>query len=154
MPSASVDMAASRRCASFKLDSMVEVGIPPLTLGWRMQMAMAYSGYSIEHMAATCQVGRSTVSRWLWRKWRDWTVDQGRTLTQDGRMSNGEELLTATQVGYILRCSSRTVARMAQRGELEYEQKLAKRNGAYLFRRDKIEAAAAAIDAEPSGVAS
>jgi transcriptional regulator with XRE-family HTH domain len=41
------------------------VSVPPLTLGWRMQMAMAHGGRSIEHMLIACGVGRSTVSRWI-----------------------------------------------------------------------------------------
>lgn len=39
--------------------------IPPLTLGWRLQMAMRQSGHSIEYMAARCGVSRSTISRWI-----------------------------------------------------------------------------------------
>lgn len=46
------------------------VSVPPLTLGWRMQMSMSHSGRSIEQMAMTCGVGRSTVSRWLHDKGR------------------------------------------------------------------------------------
>lgn len=39
--------------------------IPPLTLGWRLQMAMRQSGHTIEYMAARCGVSRSTISRWI-----------------------------------------------------------------------------------------
>ncbi len=42
-----------------------QVGVPPLTRGWRMQMAMDWGGRSREHMAAVLGVAPSTVSRWL-----------------------------------------------------------------------------------------
>lgn len=41
------------------------IGIPILTLGWRLQMAMARGGRSREYMAARCGVAPGTITRWL-----------------------------------------------------------------------------------------
>lgn len=41
------------------------IGVPPLTRGWRMRMAMEWGGRSREYMAAVLGVSLSTVSRWL-----------------------------------------------------------------------------------------
>lgn len=39
--------------------------IPQLTLGWRLQMALAHAGVSVQEMAGGLGVSRSTVSRWI-----------------------------------------------------------------------------------------
>ena len=39
--------------------------IPPLTLGWRLQMALGYAGLSVQEIAETLEVSRTTVSRWI-----------------------------------------------------------------------------------------
>lgn len=39
--------------------------IPELTPGWRLQMALAHAGVSVEEMAEELGVHRGTVSRWL-----------------------------------------------------------------------------------------
>ena len=41
------------------------VEIPPLTLGWRMHMAMVHGHCTTEHMVEACGVGRTTISRWI-----------------------------------------------------------------------------------------
>ena len=38
---------------------------PPLTLGWRMQMALGHAGLDIQQIAEELGVARSTVSRWM-----------------------------------------------------------------------------------------
>jgi len=50
-----------------------------------------------------------------------------------------EPLLTAFDVGLILRRSARTVHRMVERGDLQVAQKLPGPNGAYLFRKQDVE---------------
>lgn len=50
------------------------------------------------------------------------------------------ELLTSPQAGAVLGKSARTVQRMADAGEILVAQKLPGPNGAYLFRRDDVEA--------------
>lgn len=40
-------------------------GIPPLTRGWRMRMAMEQAGKSRDEMAAVLGVSRATVTRWM-----------------------------------------------------------------------------------------
>lgn len=45
------------------------VGIPPLTRGWRMQMAMEWAGLSRDDMAHALGVAPTTITRW--------THDQG-----------------------------------------------------------------------------
>ncbi len=52
------------------------------------------------------------------------------------------DILTSPEAGQILHMSARTVQRMADRGELEYIRKLPGPNGAYIFHRSVIEAAA------------
>lgn len=42
-----------------------QIAIPALTLGWRMQMAMAHANRTREYMALKCGVAASTISRWL-----------------------------------------------------------------------------------------
>lgn len=39
--------------------------IPPLTLGWRLQMAMKHADLNALDMAREMEVGRDTVARWL-----------------------------------------------------------------------------------------
>jgi transcriptional regulator with XRE-family HTH domain len=39
--------------------------IPPLTQGWRLQMALAHANMSVEQMSQELGVSRSTISRWL-----------------------------------------------------------------------------------------
>ena len=39
--------------------------IPPLTLGWRLKMAMDWAGHSREDMATELGVVPSTISRWM-----------------------------------------------------------------------------------------
>ncbi len=39
--------------------------IPEWTLGWRMQRALAHGDLSVQQMADTLGVSRSTISRWL-----------------------------------------------------------------------------------------
>lgn len=55
-------------------------------------------------------------------------------------MTDKDQLLTSPQAGLILGKSSRTVQRMADRGELPVAQKLPGPNGAYLYWRADIEA--------------
>lgn len=43
----------------------IPVEVPPLTRGWRMQMALTHGHRSVEHMAIKLGVSRSTVSRWI-----------------------------------------------------------------------------------------
>lgn len=43
----------------------VPTTIPPLTLGWRLQMSLDYAGISTQQMADELGVVRSTVSRWM-----------------------------------------------------------------------------------------
>ena len=52
------------------------------------------------------------------------------------------ELLTSVQVAILLGKSARTVHRMAEAGTLPVAQKLPGPNGAFLFRREDIEALA------------
>jgi transcriptional regulator with XRE-family HTH domain len=40
-------------------------GGPPLTLGWRLRMALEWAGIDVNDMAEHLQVSRSTVSRWV-----------------------------------------------------------------------------------------
>jgi excisionase family DNA binding protein len=56
-------------------------------------------------------------------------------------MTNAE-LLTSPEAGALLGKSARTVQRLVDRGELKPAQKLPGPNGAYLFRREDIEALA------------
>lgn len=51
-------------------------------------------------------------------------------------------LITSPQAGLILGKSARTVQRMAEAGSLPVAQKLPGPNGAFLFRREDIEALA------------
>lgn len=53
-----------------------------------------------------------------------------------------KDILTSPEAGQILNLSARTVQRMADRGELDYIRKLPGPNGAYIFDRSAIEAAA------------
>ena len=53
-----------------------------------------------------------------------------------------KDILTSPEAGQILNLSARTVQRMADRGELDYIRKLPGPNGAYIFERAVIEAAA------------
>ena len=39
--------------------------VPPLTQGWRLQMALGHARMSVEQMAQELGVSRSTISRWL-----------------------------------------------------------------------------------------
>jgi transcriptional regulator with XRE-family HTH domain len=39
--------------------------IPPITLGWRLQMALAHSEYSVQGIADALGVSRNTVARWM-----------------------------------------------------------------------------------------
>lgn len=55
-----------------------------------------------------------------------------------------DRLLTCPEVGALLGKSARTVQRMVDRGLLTPAQKLAGPNGAYLFRREDVEALRAA----------
>ncbi|MHB1433417.1 MAG: helix-turn-helix domain-containing protein [Streptosporangiaceae bacterium] len=48
-------------------------------------------------------------------------------------------LLTSGQVARLLGRSPRTIARMAERGDLEYVQKLPGANGGYLFDAEKVQ---------------
>ena len=59
-----------------------------------------------------------------------------------------DELIISSQVGLILGKSPRTIARLAEQGEIPYASKLPGPNGAYLFRRGDIEALAAKRDAD------
>lgn len=54
-----------------------------------------------------------------------------------------DELIISSQVGVILGKSPRTIARLAESGEIDYASKLPGPNGAYLFRRADIEKLAA-----------
>lgn len=65
-------------------------------------------------------------------------------------MTNPDELIISSQVGVILGKSPRTIARLAEQGEIPYASKLLGPNGAYLFRRSDIEAMAAQRAAEAS----
>lgn len=56
-------------------------------------------------------------------------------------MSNGR-LLTSTEASRLLGISSRTVLRMAERGDLPYAQRLPGPTGGYLFEADVIHAKA------------
>ena len=40
-------------------------GVPPLTLGWRLQMALRQASVSVQEMADELGMARSSVSRWL-----------------------------------------------------------------------------------------
>ncbi|MFF2454997.1 helix-turn-helix domain-containing protein [Isoptericola sp. NPDC058082] len=39
--------------------------VPPVTLGWRLQIALGHGDVSVQDMADELGVSRSTVSRWL-----------------------------------------------------------------------------------------
>ena len=39
--------------------------IPPLTLGWRLRMALEASAVSVQSMATQLGVSRATLSRWM-----------------------------------------------------------------------------------------
>ncbi|HEY2088523.1 MAG TPA: helix-turn-helix transcriptional regulator [Mycobacterium sp.] len=39
--------------------------IPPLTLGWRMQMALGYAGITVQEMADELEMSRGSLSRWI-----------------------------------------------------------------------------------------
>lgn len=54
-----------------------------------------------------------------------------------------EEFILSSEVGVILRKSPRTVARLAESGEIPYVRKLPGPNGAYLFKRSDVEKLAA-----------
>lgn len=58
-------------------------------------------------------------------------------------MTTPDELIISSQVGVILGKSPRTVARLAEQGDIPYASKLPGPNGAYLFRRSDIEKLAA-----------
>lgn len=45
-------------------------GVPELTLGWRLQMALDHGDVSVEDMAVKLGVSRATISRWLHDGWR------------------------------------------------------------------------------------
>ena len=55
-------------------------------------------------------------------------------------MTSAEPLLTSADVSQILGRSVRTVLRMVDAGTLAYAQRLPGPNGAYLFRREDVEA--------------
>ena len=55
-------------------------------------------------------------------------------------MSNGGDFLTTAQVSELTRLSVTHVNRLALEGKLPVAQKLPGRTGAYLFRRDDVEA--------------
>ena len=40
-------------------------GIPALTLGWRLQMALRHGGVSVQEMADELGMARNSLSRWL-----------------------------------------------------------------------------------------
>lgn len=40
------------------------VGVPPVTLGWRLQMALDYAGLKQTDLMSKFEVSRQTVSRW------------------------------------------------------------------------------------------
>ena len=54
-----------------------------------------------------------------------------------------DELIVSSQVGVIIGKSPRTVARLAESGEIPYVRKLPGPNGPYLFRRGDVEKLAA-----------
>lgn len=56
-----------------------------------------------------------------------------------------EELLTSTEVGQIVKKSSRTVVRLVEAGEIPILGKLAGPNGPYVFRKSDVETYAAAV---------
>ena len=58
-------------------------------------------------------------------------------------MALAEELITSSQAAVILGKSARTVARLAQLGDLPVAAQLAAGNGVYLFRRADVEKIAA-----------
>ncbi len=39
--------------------------VPPLTLGWRLQMALGHAGLTVQDMADELEMARSSLSRWL-----------------------------------------------------------------------------------------
>jgi transcriptional regulator with XRE-family HTH domain len=39
--------------------------VPPITLGWRLKIALSHGGIKAEHMADALDVSRQTVSRWM-----------------------------------------------------------------------------------------
>ena len=55
-------------------------------------------------------------------------------------MHQPDELLTSPQAGLILGKSARTVARMAEAGEIPVALKLPGPNGAWLYRRADVQA--------------
>lgn len=59
-----------------------------------------------------------------------------------------DEMIVSSQVGVIMGKSPRTIARLAEQGEIPYASKLPGPNGAYLFRRSEIEELAAKRAAE------
>ena len=44
---------------------MPKARIPPLTLGWRMRMAMEAADYTALEIAQELEVSRDTVARWI-----------------------------------------------------------------------------------------
>lgn len=55
------------------------------------------------------------------------------------------ELLTAKEAAQRLRVTPRTIARWAESGRLPHAHKIAGTTGAYLFRPEDVDAAAAAV---------
>lgn len=48
------------------MSEMPELGaIPPWTLGWRLQRALAWASISVNEIASELDVSRGTISRWL-----------------------------------------------------------------------------------------
>lgn len=48
-----------------RMSEMQSEAIPPLTLGWRLQMSLDHAGVKVADMADELGAARSTVSRWL-----------------------------------------------------------------------------------------
>lgn len=64
---------------------------------------------------------------------------------------SADQLLTSTDVAAMLRCSARTVLRMAEDGRLPVVQKFPGQRGANLFHRKDIERYLRDRDREPNG---
>lgn len=87
----------------------VDDRIPQITLGWRLQMALAQGDLSVQEMADNLGVSRSTISRWLHddgmppraafvKQWAlasrvslEW-LQTGKTPVGDGGPAGGEKL--------------------------------------------------------------